>query len=96
MSRTLERREVESTVSVYRCDRCGAEMPETPRFGVSRPGEGTQLSSRSDEKWEPLSVPTGSDNHSLFEASNVDLCDACLAELRAWMRSGSFQDREQS
>lgn len=93
MSRTLETRMVEGRVAVYTCDRCGAEMPETPRFGVSRPGEGTQLSSRSDEKWEPLVTPTGADLHALAEASNVDLCDRCLGSLREWMRSpDSFQE----
>lgn len=94
MSKTVEKREVEKSVYVYRCDRCSAEMCESERYGVTKPGEGTQISSRSDAAWEPLLPPSGADNYSLAEASNVDLCDACLAELRAWMRAGSFQDRD--
>lgn len=86
MSKTIEKREVEAIVSVYHCDRCGSEIPKSKRYGVTRPGEGAQITSRGDGEWEPLLVPTGGDLHSLSEASNIDLCIECLALLRVWVR----------
>lgn len=93
MSRTVERREVERLVNVYACDRCGSELPGSKHYGVTRPGEGTQITSRGDGEWEPLLIPTGDDQYSLSQASNIDLCATCLDGLRDWVR-GSDSNTE--
>lgn len=94
--RATEVRPIEQRVNVYRCDRCGNEIPTKRNSGGgSDLQEGTNLSSRSGHGWEPL--VTQREEYGThgpeFHAANVDICGSCLSSLREWFSAGSNQDQ---
>jgi len=85
--RSIEVRPTETRVAVFRCDRCGEEIPtERNSGGGSNLQEGSNLSSRSGHGWEPLIAQREEygTHGPEFHAANVDICGACLTSLRAW------------
>jgi len=86
--RSIEVRPAEARVAVYRCDRCGKEIPSgRPKVGTAEGLlEGADLSARNVEGWTPL-IPEREDygtHGPAFHAANVDICGSCLTSLRAW------------